>query len=218
MGAVLQMTRWFGLHALLLLVAACGTAVDQDSAIGQSIAAARPGEDFTPRFITLLRQEAPTLQIGFVDLETSGNVLLESQEGAFAYWLTPDGGHIILQDGMLHSLRGFGEGLLASELTQPLALVRGMQSGWSDRFHTYLDGDDFAVTRTYRCLIENAGPREIDLLGTPTDTRLMREECRSLDQEFVNLYWVSPISQNIVLSRQWAGPVVGAISTRIVPR
>lgn len=206
------------LHCVLLLLAACGSAGNEDSPIGQSIAALRADADFVPRFITLIKEEAPTLQVGFIDTETSGNVLLERQDGAFAYWLSPDGGQIILQDGMLHSVRGFGEGLLASELSEPLALVRGLQSGWSDRFHTYLDGNDFAVTRTYRCRIENRGPRELNLFGTPTDTRLMREDCRSLDQEFVNLYWVAPSSRNIIVSRQWVGPVVGAISTRIVPR
>lgn len=218
MGAILQMMRLALLHCVLFLLAACGTAVNEDSAIGQSIAAVRPNEDFTPRFIDLIKAGAPTLQVGFIEGERSGNVLLERQDGAFAYWLSPDGGQIVLQDGMLHSVRGFGEGLLASELSEPLALVRALQPGWSDRFHTYLDGNDFAVTRTYRCRIDNRGAREIDLFGTPTAARLMREDCRSLDQEFVNLYWVSPSSRDIILSRQWVGPVVGVMSTRIVPR
>jgi len=202
-----------------MLLASCGTAVDEESALGQSLAGIMKNDaDFVPRFIVLLQQEAPTLQVGFVDRETSGNVLLERQEGGFAYWLSPDGAQIILQDGMLHGTRGLGEGLLASELSQPLAMVRGLQSGWSDRFHTYLDGNDRAITRTYRCRIDNRGARELNLFGTATDTWLMRETCRSLDQEFVNLYWVAPSSRDIIVSRQWAGPVIGAISTRIVPR
>ena len=197
----------------------CGTVVDDGSALGQTVAVFRPGQaDLSPRFLALFRADAPALQVGFVDLETSGNVLLERQDGAFAYWISPEGAQITLQSGLLHSTRGFGEGLLASDLSQPLALVLGMQSGTSDRFHTYLDGEDRAVTRTYRCQIINDGAREIDLFGTPVDTRLMRESCRSLDQDFVNLYWVAPSRGTIVLSRQWAGPVVGAISTRIVPR
>lgn len=203
----------------LVLPAACGTAVDEESGLGQSIAALR-GEDaaFVPRFAALIERDAPILQVGFVDREVSSNLLLERRDGAFAYWLSSDGAHIVLQDGMLHGTRGLGEGLLASELTEPLALVLARREGSSDRFHTYLDGNDLAITRTYRCLIEDRGPREVDLFGTPTNTRLMRESCRSLDQEFVNLYWVASSSPDIILSRQWAGPVVGAISTRIVPR
>ncbi|MEL7257828.1 MAG: YjbF family lipoprotein, partial [Pseudomonadota bacterium] len=135
----------------------------------------------------------------------------------FEYWLSPEGAQVILQDGMLHGLRGFGEGLLASELTEPLALVRGLRPGVSDRFHTFLDGNDRAVTRTYRCLIERIGPEEIALADIQVNTVLMVERCRSLDQSFENFYWVAPARSQIVLSRQWAGPFLGALSTRVVP-
>ena len=207
--------------AALVLLAGCGTAVDEESGLGQSIDAIanRTGNvRFVPRFAALVEEGAPRLQVAFVEQDRSADILLERSDGPFNYWLSADGTHIILQDGMLHSTRGLGEGLLASDLTEPLARVRGLNPGPSDRFHTYLDGNDRAVTRTYRCVIVDRGPREIDLFGTPTATRLMRESCRSLDQEFVNLYWVAPSSRDIILSRQWAGPVIGAISTRIVPR
>lgn len=210
----------FGYVAVLMMaLTGCGTVAEDGSALGQTASVFRSEQaNLSPRFISLFQAQAPVLQVGFVDLETSGNVLLEREDGAFAYWLSPEGAQITLQSGILHSTRGFGEGLLASDLSQPLALVLGMRSGWSDRFHTYLDGEERAVTRTYRCRIDNEGAREIDLFGTPVDTRLMRESCRSLDQDFVNLYWVAPSRGTIILSRQWAGPVVGAISTRIVPR
>ncbi|WP_108838574.1 YjbF family lipoprotein [Tateyamaria sp. Alg231-49] len=204
--------------ALLLALVGCGDVLDESSALGQANLALRPEQaSISPRFISLFQAKAPVLQVGFVDLETNGNLLLERQNGEFAYWISPEGAQLTLQSGILHSTRGFGEGLLASELSEPLELVLGMRSGWSDRFHTYLDGEERAVTRTYRCRVDNDGAREIDLFGTPVDTRLMRESCRSLDQEFVNLYWVAPSRGSIILSRQWAGPVVGAISTRIVP-
>lgn len=174
-----------------------------------------PENEFTPRFITALQREAPTLQIGFVETGTSGNLLLEREDGPFTYWISPDGAQIVLQSGVLHGTRGLGEGLLASELSQPLALIRARQSGTSDRFHTYLDGNDRAETRTYRCLIENTGPQEIELTSGPVTTILMTERCRSLNQEFTNFYWVTPAGGQIVQSRQWAGPTVGAISTRI---
>lgn len=126
--------------SLCLALSACGTVVDEDSAFGQSIEGLRRDQpDFVPRFITLIQREATTLQVGFLDLDTNGNLLLERQDGEFSYWLSPDGAHLVLQSGMLHSTRGLGEGLLASDLSEPLALVRAGRSGTSDRFHTYLD-------------------------------------------------------------------------------
>jgi hypothetical protein len=220
MGAVLPMICRISLAlSLCLTLFACGSAIDEDSAFGQSVAGVgRNQADFVPRFITLLENGAPTIQVGFIERETFGNLLLEHQKGDFNYWLSADGAHVILQNGILHSMRGFGEGLLASDLSEPLALVGGLRSGWSDRFHTYLDGNDFAVSRTYRCRIDNEGDRSIDFYGSPRGVILMRENCRSLDQEFTNLYWLDPNSRTIVLSRQWAGPYIGAISTRIGPQ
>lgn len=204
---------------ILLALAACGTVAEEGSPFAESVAGLRgQQQDFDPRFIDLIRDEAAVLQVAFVELETNGNLLLERQDGAFSYWLSAEGAHVVLQSGMLHSTRGLGEGLLASDLSEPLALVRGKRSGWSDRFHTYLDGNDFAVTRTYRCRVENQGPKEIELFTGPVNTILMTEDCRSLDQDFRNFYWVERSSSTIVLSRQWAGPEVGQISTRVVPR
>jgi hypothetical protein len=122
-----------------------------------------------------------------------------------------------LEAGLLHSLNGFGEGLLASDVQRPLRHVREMRAGVSDRFHTYLDGNDRAVTRTYRCVFERRDVQDISLLDRTARARLMIERCRNLDQEFENLYWVDPRSGRVLLSRQWAGPYLGAVSTRVVP-
>ena len=101
-------------------------------------------------------------------------------------------------------------------LSQPLSHVRGLTSGYSDRFHTYLDGNDQAETRTYRCLFTVGKQSEVALRSKTVQTVQMRENCRSLDQEFTNIYWVTPETRRIVQSRQWAGPFVGALSTRVV--
>lgn len=212
------MKRWAILCAFVLHLAACGTTVEEDTALGLAIGGFSGGQEFEPRFTALLRADATALQVGFIEQDTSGALLLERTKGDFSFWLSSDGAQLIFQGGILHGTRGFGEGLLASELSQPLARIRSLQGGQSDRFHTYLDGNDKAVTRTYRCLIENAGPRDLALGTGQVSTQLMREDCRSLDQSFRNLYWVIPGSGRIVQSRQWAGPFMGEISTRIVPK
>ncbi len=175
-------------------------------------------EEIAPRYTVLMKTQAQALQIGFPDTRKGGGtLLLENRKGTFEYWLSPEGAQVILQDGMLHGLHGFGEGLLASELSEPLAHIRGMTPGVSDRFHTYLDGNDRAVTRSYRCIIENVGTEQIALADGQVQTVLMVERCRNLDQTFENFYWVAPARREIVLSRQWAGPFLGALSTRVVP-
>jgi hypothetical protein len=207
--------------ALLTLVAlnACSSQQDAQNPLTTVLDGVRGVQpDFSPRFTQLLQNDAPVLQVGFIEQDSTANVLLERRDGAFEYWLTADGAHIILQSGMLHSTRGLGEGLLASELSEPLSRILNRRSGYADRFHTFLDGKDRAVTRTYRCLIESAGPKTITLANGPVAVELMTENCRSLDQDFTNFYWVVPATGQIVQSRQWSGPELGAMSTRAVLR
>lgn len=203
----------------ILGLAACSSATDRQTPFQSAIGMVRGDQvDVSPRFANLVAQDAPILQVGFINEGTNANVLLERRNGPFTYWLTSQGGHIILQSGMLHSSRGFGEGLLASELSEPLAMIRGLRDGTSDRLHTYLDGNDRAMTRTYRCVFRNDGPAQVELATGIVQTVLMTESCRSLDQEFLNFYWVVPSTRQIVQSSQWSGPEIGLISTRIVPR
>jgi hypothetical protein len=206
--------------ALMLgVLASCVSNGSEETSFGIATSGLFGGqqEEFPPRFIELLKAEKPALQVSFLERKVTSFLLLEQRKGAFDWWLSSDSIHLIMQNGMLHGTRGLGEGFLAADLSEPLKLVTGLSSGWSDRFHTYLNGADFAVSRTYRCLIENDGAREIKIGDKTVQTRLMKESCRSLDQSFINLYWVNLESRDIVQSRQWVGPVVGIISTRAVP-
>ncbi len=208
------MKLWPLILILSSFLLGCGTVDMRDTLLGPLVVPEKA--EYTPRFAALARAEAPALQVGFVERQEGGTLLLERRDGAFDYWLTPEGAQIILQNGMLHGTRGFGEGLLASELSAPWAHIRGLKNGYSDRFHTYLDGNDRAVARTYRCLFTRGETSDIALRSGPVQTVQMRENCRSLDQEFTNIYWVTPGARRIVQSRQWAGPYIGALSTRVV--
>lgn len=203
---------------LALLLGACTAEPPQNSA---GIAAAIRGfqaPDFVPRFVALLEAEAPALQVSFVDKEVQTTLLQEQERGDLGYWLSADGAMLVTENGMLHGTRGFGAGLLSSELSEPQALILNGRSGVSDRFHTFLNGNDVAVTRTYRCTMTQRGPRDVNLGGRIAATQLMRESCKSLDQSFVNLYWVDIGRKDIVQSRQWAGDFLGNVSTRVVVR
>lgn len=210
------MIRRITLTLLALALAACGTAVTQGTPLGQTIASlSAPDPD--PRFVALRDNGAPQLQVGIINSQSNSTLLREAQSGDFTYWLSVNGTQLILQRGMLHGTRGLGGGLLASDLSGPLALVLDRRNGQTDRLQTYLDGNDRAVTRTYRCLITAGALVDVTLGNGATEpTRQMTEDCRNPDQSFRNIYWVSQDRAAIVQSRQWAGPVVGPVSTRIM--
>lgn len=213
------MIRAACLLLVMTLLAACADNTSDDFAQMQRIASPEKAP-FDPRFVALSEAgvSVPALQVATLKEGLSGVVLLESRRDGVDTWLSRDGASLIMRQGMLVGTRGFGGGLTASDIDQPMAMIFGGQQGASDRFMTFLNGNDEVNTRTYRCEIKNRGAREISVGGKPKQTRLMAEDCRSLDQSFLNLYWIAASGGGIVQTRQWAGDYTGIITTRVVPR
>jgi|AACY02.16.fsa_nt_gi Protein of unknown function (DUF2886). len=169
------------------------------------------------RIAALVTAGQPVLQLGLVEQQSTTLSVREASRGGMDSYITADGLSIAFRDGMVVSMKGGRFALMGADVAQPAALLRRRQPGASDRFHSYLTGTDEIVTRTYRCVIEDRGPRSIEIADGTRSTRLMAEVCRSLTDEFTNLYWVAADGQ-IVQSRQWIDPENGALSVRIVPR
>ncbi|MBB5723910.1 hypothetical protein FHS72_003557 [Loktanella ponticola] len=169
----------------------------------------------SPRFNSLFAEQRSVLDIEFIDLGVTGKLILEQQDGAFARYLSADLGGVVLQRGILHSVYGFGEPLAGAELSQSLSLIIAGRSGVANRFHTYVDGEDRAQTRTYLCEIAPVGPRDVMLEAETVQTTLMSERCSSLEHSFDNLYWVDTLRGEAIQSRQWVGENVGSMVIRV---
>ena len=198
-----------------LLLAACSSPGGQPTGL-QEAYTLLAGDDgtVTPRFAAIATTPRPILQVGLPDAGTAGNMLLEARNGDYEHYLSPNAASITLNRGMLHNMFGFGEGLMATEVSEPLRLILSGQGGTADRIHTYLGGDDRTFFRTYRCVISAQGNQPVQLINRTVTARLMREDCRNAEHAFTNLYWVDQGRGDIVQSRQWAGPNIGAVSTR----
>ncbi|MCK0122414.1 YjbF family lipoprotein [Loktanella sp. F6476L] len=175
-----------------------------------------PSEIVSPdRFSDLFSEPRSVLDIEFLDLGVAGKLILEQRDGPFARYLSADLGGIVLQRGFLHSIYGFGEPLIGADVSEPLRLVLAGHSGFADRFHTYVNGEDRAINRTYRCEVSAKGPSEVELEAGAVSTILMAEVCQSTAQSFENLYWVDLGRREVIQSRQWAGENTGYLVTRV---
>lgn len=207
------MIKRFCVGAILFL-AACTNPGAEPTGIQTSLSILAGDDTVTPRFAALASAPRPILQVGLLETATAGNMVLEARDGGFEHYLSPNGASITLDNGMLHSMSGFPDGLMASDTSEPLfAILRG-QTGTTDRIHTYLGGDDRVVSRTYRCVLTNRGDQTLTFMNRTVATRLMSEDCRNAENAFENLYWVDQARAQIVQSRQWAGPRLGAVSMR----
>lgn len=207
------MIKHFCFSAAVIL-AACTNPGAEPTGIATSLSLLAGGDAISPRFTAIANSLRPVLQVGLLEAGTAGNMLLEGQNGTFEHYLSPNGGSITLNNGMLHSMFGFADGLMAADTSEPLSAILRNQAGTTDRIHTYLQGDDRAVSRTYRCVMSNRGTQSLTLSNATVAPRLMSEDCRNAEDALENLYWVDQAKGQIVQSRQWAGPRLGAISMR----
>ncbi len=188
-------------------------------ATNEPTAASQAAGQYPPRFAALIAdRNSPALIVTIESRDQKGRLLRESKINGVETWLSSDLTAMMLENGMLQGTRGLGSTLFAADLSEPMRLILSGQRGYADRLHSNLTGNDQIVTRTYRCLVETEGTSTISLEIGVTPTRVMTEDCKSLDQAFRNTYWVSNRSGAIVQARQWAGDELGYIATQAATR
>ncbi len=170
-----------------------------------------------PAVQAALQAGAPAL---LISVETREDALAPfvartTREGSTT-WQSVDSVSVTTRDGLLQATRGLGADMLASDTTQSAKRLRANQPGTAERFHTFLNGEDQAITRVYVCEITRRGPRQIDVGRGPEPARLMAEDCASLTESFTNLYWIAP-GGSLLQSRQWAGAFTGPLAIRQIP-
>ncbi|WP_171052680.1 YjbF family lipoprotein [Ruegeria sediminis] len=198
--------------ALLTLLAACTKTNYEFDVVRSTLQPGKAPPD--PRVQALIAANAPRLQIAFLESGLAGAMVLEGEREGVRTWLSVDGASLLTRQGLIVGERGFGGGMMASDVSQPLEALFDGREGQVLRFHSFLNGDDRIVTRSYKCHIEDRGTQEIPVRGQPVATRLMRETCRSADQEFLNVYWFSQADGQLVQSRQWLGDFLGVVTLR----
>lgn len=208
-----------------LVFALCGVALlggctnDNDS-LQQLRQVVQPGRAVAAdsRVERLIETRAPRKQVSFEQNDLAGVVALESRRDGIETWLSVDGATLIMQQGMVVGSRGFGGGLMASDVSQSLEAVLSGQDGYVLRFHSFLNGNDETVTHSYKCEVKSLGSNPATILGELVPARQMTETCRSLQQVFVNSYWVSQAGGDIIQSRQWLGDFLGSVTLRDIPQ
>ncbi|SOB97650.1 group 4 capsule polysaccharide lipoprotein GfcB/YjbF [Rhodobacter sp. JA431] len=131
--------------------------------------------------------------------------------------IAADGSQLMLKSGVLVGTRGFGNDLMAAEVSESTILIQSLGSGVATRLMTFINGNDNTETRAFKCDIYPGGTDSVFVGDTPVSTRMVTEHCRGGLAEFFNYYWVVPQSREIVQSTQWASPLTGKLSLRKVP-
>lgn len=174
--------------------------------------------EVSPQFRELAQSGAPALLASIKDRDQIAAFMRMTTRGGIENWVSASNVSLDFKSGFLISSRGLGGDLMSADASQSIRLVLAGQNGVSKRFHSYLDGEDQTVTRSFICEIISRGARDVDLGKTVIPTRLMQEKCKNGSQSFQNLYWVDLDRQEIIQSRQWVSDYIGGIAFRVIQR
>jgi len=207
-------------RAVVLLFAAClgvtGCSSGDDAYINL-LRDALPGDaavdqGAADRVNALLAAGRPALLAGVESREQVSVMALLAQRDGLTTWITPDDVSVSLQDGFLSASRGLTFDLMSSDTSQVRALVQSRRAGQAPRFHSYLDGENQTVTRSYVCTVAPSGRVEITVSGGAVrQADLVAETCVGFAETFENLYWLAPGQTTILQSRQYLSAGTGAL-------
>ncbi|MBT0958247.1 YjbF family lipoprotein [Alphaproteobacteria bacterium KMM 3653] len=167
-------------------------------------------QELDPRFERLFNSDAPKYSFY---AQSSGVrsvlVLLERGEGT-STWIGPFGEGMIVRDGMIIGTRGFGEGLIAVDLSEVLPLILNSQMGQAERFHSYHAFGTQTEVRAYVCDVTPMGTGTVLRGAQAVSARTVEEDCTGPSGDFINKYWIA--SGEVIQSRQWVGPRLGSVT------
>ena len=218
------------LGALTLGLAACsgGTEQSQSQAgqiqtLYQALRNAARTPDPVPQLTPALIEALPVSTLELVVEDRGATVYLipfsdrtDNRPGALRTWRSADDVHFVLRQGVLIATRGLGTNLGSANVSSSVAAVlsRTPQPGGKS---LYLRNGDHGTDRIdLTCTMQSDGAQSLSIVGTRRDTVKLREECQHDGSIVTNEYWVGARGATVWQSRQWAGPDLGYVRTRLL--
>ncbi len=138
--------------------------------------------------------------------------------GALRTWRTGDNSQVTLRQGVLVNTRGIG-GDLGS--TQANAAVRAIQSrspisGPHTLFFT--NGDNGTTRVDLSCEMRAIGNETIEIVQRKFNVLHLQENCSGTRENITYDYWVDRRDSTVWQTRQWAGPGIGYVRTRLLKK
>ncbi|MEL6451554.1 MAG: YjbF family lipoprotein [Pseudomonadota bacterium] len=226
------LTTCLALGATAFLVACSGgtdqgnTQAAQLATIYQQVrsnrqASAAPLPTLTPQLIagltvpslevTIEERGATAFLIPFSDRRDSG-------PGDLRTWRTANNVMVVLRNGVLVATRGVGNDLGSADADAAAAAVarRSPISGLHTLF--YKNGTNGISTVDLLCEMRTVGSETIQIVGSSHNVVHLQENCTGTRGIITYDYWVDRRDSTVWQSRQWGGPDLGYIRTRLLKK
>lgn len=163
----------------------------------------------------------PTLE---VTLESSGRVALlavyakrlEADGATLRIWRTEDGAQVVLRDGVLIATRGLGNDMESADAAATVEAVRSQTPASGPHTLYVRTGDNSIAAINLACNTGRLGVEAIAMGDRASDAVHLQAVCTGSSYMIRNDYWVDPAESTVRKSRQWAGPELGYMRTRLL--
>ncbi|MEO9574729.1 MAG: YjbF family lipoprotein [Lentilitoribacter sp.] len=175
--------------------------------------------EFGQKWIAALT--TPTLE---VTLERSGRVAVlapfsdrpDSTRGAVRVWRSADDAQIVLRGGVLIATRGLGNDV-DSTLVKTMVAALSARAPVSGRHVLYtITGENSTKAIDQICTSQLVGYEVIDIFERQIKSRHVRLACKWGGAVKSYDFWVDERQSTVWQSRQWAGPDIGYVRTRLL--
>ncbi|WP_422071095.1 YjbF family lipoprotein [Tranquillimonas rosea] len=203
MGTFLEMIARIACLLVLTALAACG----RPSLDADAIRAQLSREQLNTVEDPLLLADLPTL-------DRAATLVVAAHSGDVLSWRTGDATQLSFRDGVLVTTRGLGNDLMSADVSETrTALRRGIAPNvYYKKFHSYLDGENQTVLRSFMCRQARQGTETVTLVGAAHRVTRIAERCVSTHEEVNNIYWVGS-DGTMWKSQQWISPGAGYVVT-----
>lgn len=162
--------------------------------------------------------EEPLLLAEIPDMNVAATLVVQSERGDVRTWITGDQVSLAFSDGVLVGTRGLGQDLMSADVTRTRQVLNGAPgTSYYLRFHSYLDGENQTVFRSFQCRVTAMKDEIVTLFERRYTTRMIEETCNTPDIAVVNRFWQGR-GGILWKSRQWVSPGVGYLETERLVR
>jgi hypothetical protein len=180
--------------AITLLASCGGPTVDPRSTISRS---------------RIDRIEVPLVFAEIPNLRAGGLLRVAGSNNGVITWRTADNLTIALDHDVLVSTRGLGFDLMSADVSGTRAALAGAPGEYS-LFHSYLDGENQTVFRSFLCTMAPPVSETIDVFDRNYATLRHDETCNALGLTIENSFWIG--DGVLRRSRQWIGQELGYVT------
>ena len=180
-----------------------------------------PLPTLTPALLDSLT--VPSLEVTVEDRDSTAFLIpysdrRDSRPGALRTRRTGSDSHVVLRGGVLLATRGLGNDLGSTNADAAVRAIQQRSPISGPHTIYYTSGDNQVERVDLLCEMRTVGNETIEIVQRSFNVVHLQENCTGTRGIITYDYWVDRRDSTVWQSRQWAGPDMGYLRTRLLKK